>query len=668
MDLSIIIVNYNVRPFLENAIISVKKAVEGISAEVIVVDNASDDGSVEMVRQKFPKLDLVAEQHNLGFAAANNVALRRCRGKYILLLNPDTVVQEDTFRVMIRFLDDHPEVGLAGCKILNPDGTLQLACRRSFPTPWIAFTKITGLSNLFPRSRVFGKYNLAYLDPDQSYEVDAVSGSFMFLRRKILDEVGFLDEQFFMYGEDLDLCFRIKKAGWKIYYVHETQIIHYKGESVRRSDLDDVKLFYDAMRMFVQKHLKRGFLSNLILTAGIALREWIAFLGRIARPLRAAGLDFVLVNLSLMLGELLWFGQLFRFPAYAYPVTMTIPWLIIVLTMYSMGVYTTRKLSISRAAGAVVIAYVILSALTFFFKQYGFSRMVVLISGMMNVILLPGWRLAARAVLRSPEHRRKSLFGRRTIIVGAEASGQEVLRKLRARIDDGYDVVGFVDVTRRRIGERVAGVEILGSIDNIGKVIQEQRASEVIFSTDHLSYSAILSAIGRTRNKSVNFRLVPSSLEVIIGKTHIDQLDDIPLIDIEYNINRVMNRFSKGMFDSIASIPLLALLYPWVSLRKKSGSQLSQFQASILLLPRVLAGEMSLVGPPERTLGASRNGLMGSTVFLGKPGLTGLVQLNYRDDLTAEEIEKYNLYYAKNQSLLLDLEILLKSVLGTAKR
>ena len=368
-----------------------------------------------------------------------------------------------------------------------------------------------------------------------------------------------------------------------------------------------------------------------------------------------------------MLGELIWFGQLFRFPAYAYPVTMTIPWLIIALTMYSMGVYTTRKLSMSRAAGAVVIAYVILSAVTFFFKQYGFSRMVVLISGMMNVILLPGWRLAARAFLGSPEHRRKSLFGRRTLIVGAEASGQELLRKLRARIDDGYDVVGFVDVTRRRIGEKVAGVEILGSIDNIGKVIQEQRASEVIFSTDHLSYSAILSAIGRTRNKSVNFRLVPSSLEVIIGKTHIDQLDDIPLIDIEYNINRVLNRFSKSMFDSIAAIPLLAFLYPWALLRRRSGRELNRFQQSILLLPKVLAGEMSLVGPPERTPGASRNGSMGSTVFLGKPGLTGLVQLNYRDDLTPEEIEKYNLYYAKNQSILLDLEILLKSISGTGK-
>src|SRR5216684_540807 len=183
MQLSIIIVNYNVRVFLENALVSVCKAMQGLQGEVIVVDNASDDGSVEMLRQKFPAIKLIANSRNLGFAAANNIALRQAGGEYIFLLNPDTIVQEDTFTAMIEFLETHPEVGLAGCKILNPDGTLQLACRRSFPTPWVAFTKIAGLSALFPRSEWFSSYNLEYLDPDQAYEVDAVSGSFMFFRK-----------------------------------------------------------------------------------------------------------------------------------------------------------------------------------------------------------------------------------------------------------------------------------------------------------------------------------------------------------------------------------------------------------------------------------------------------------------------------------------------------
>ncbi len=661
MMVSVIIVNYNVRVFLENALLSVQKALKGIQGEIIVIDNASDDGSVEMVRQKFPAVKLIINECNLGFAAANNRAIKESKGNYLLLLNPDTILQEDTIKVMIDFLEKHPDVGLAGCKILNPDGTLQLACRRSFPTPWVAFTKIIGLSTLFPSTSLFGKYNLAYLDPDKSYEVDAVSGSFMFVRRIVIDSVGVLDEQFFMYGEDLDWCYRIKQAGWKIHYVHDTQVIHYKGESVRRSDIDEVKLFYEAMRVFVQKHFSRGFLSDFILRLGIALREGIAFIGKISKPIRAVILDLIIVDITLLLSEYFWFGKFFHFPSYGYPVILTIPALIIVGSMYFFGVYTKRKLSITHTTGSVILGYIILSAITFFFKQYGFSRMVVAISGGMNLFLLPGWRWIARAIFRSPEHRLRSLFGRRTIIVGIEKAGLELLSKLRARVDDGYEVVGFVDVTRKHIGEKVAGVEILGSIDNIGKVIEENRASEVIFSTDILSYTDILSVIGGSRNRSVNFRLVPSSLEVIIGKTHIDELDDIPLVDIDYNINHPLNRFSKRLFDVIFSAVLIVTIYPFVLVSKKSGKSMSRFAKRIILLPDVLRGGLSMVGPPDSSPKSSRNGSFRTSMYWGKFGLTGLVQLNYRDDLSLEEIEKYNLYYAKNQSFILDIEILLKT-------
>jgi GT2 family glycosyltransferase len=663
MLVSVIIVNYNVRVFLENALLSVQKALRGIQGEIIVVDNASDDGSVEMVKQKFSDVDLIVSERNVGFAAANNLAIEKSRGKYLLILNPDTILQEDTINTMIDFLDRHSEGGLAGCKILNPDGTLQLACRRSFPTPWVAFTKITGLSILFPMSALFGKYNLSYRDPDKTYEVDAVSGSFMFVRRNIIETVGGLDEQFFMYGEDLDWCYRIKKAGWKIYYVHETQVIHYKGESVRRSDIDEVKLFYEAMRVFVQKHFSRGFVSDFILQFGIALREWIAFIGKIARPIRAVLLDFILIGISLIVSEYIWFGKFFHFPAYGYPAILTIPAIVIIGSMYFFGVYTKRKLSITHTSGSVIFGYVILSAITFFFKQYGFSRMVVGISGIMNLFLLPGWRLMARTILHSPQHRKRSLFGRRTLIVGIEKAGQELLSKLRVRVDDGYEVVGFIDINRKRIGEKVAGVEILGSIDNIGKVIEGNKATEVIFSTDILSYMDILSVIGRSRNRSVNFRLVPSSMDVIIGKTHIDELDDIPLVDIDYNINRPINRFFKRLFDVGCSMIMLVVIYPFVSARKQSEKKLNHPRIKIALLPKVLRGELSMIGPPEYFHASPHQGSSGTSLYLGKTGLTGLVQLNYRDDLTVEEIEKYNLYYAKNQSFILDVEILLKTFL-----
>ena len=668
MDLSVIIVNYNVRDFLGNALTSVGQALKGMEGEVIVVDNASDDGSVEMVRKRFPSVRVIAGETNIGFAAANNVALRQAKGRHLILLNPDTVVQEDTFRTIVRFLDEHPDAGLAGCRILNPDGTLQPACRRSFPTPWVAFTKISGLSALYPRSRIFGRYNLGYLDPDGTYEVDAISGSFMAVRREAYESVGGLDEEYFMYGEDLDWCFKIKQAGWKVYYVSETRIIHYKGESVRRSGIDEVRTFYDAMRTFVDKHHGGNPLNGVILRAGITMRQWIAFLVRAVRPMRAAALDLAVMASAWLAAEYLWFGEFFRFPAYAYPVTLLVPWVVVAAVLYWMGAYTSRKYSLPVVAGSVITGYVLLSAITFFFRDYAFSRMVVLISGTLNVFLLTGWRVVAFRLFRSSSERKGGPFGRPSLVVGSDASGREVARRLRSNPQGGYDVVGFIDTTSRRIGETVDGVEILGSIDNIGKIIQQKKVSEVIFSTEALSYQDILSVIARTGSRWVNFRLVPTSLEVIIGKTHIDRLNDLPFVQIEYRLHQLSNRFFKRFLDLAAGALLYVSVYPFFRNRHAPTDPVPGNR--LFHLPKVLRGAMSLVGPTGwadqrpsadgKASGRTHPG-GGAAGYLGKPGLTSLAELNGKADIASEERERYDVYYAKNQSFVLDLEILVKS-------
>ena len=668
MQLSVIIVNYNVRPFLENALVSLQKAMAGVDGEVYVVDNASDDGSVEMLRSKFPAVHLITNSRNTGFAEANNRALRQTKGRFILLINPDTVVQEDTLRTMIEFFEHNPDVGLAGCKILNPDGSLQLACRRSFPTPWVAFTKIIGLSSLLPNTKLFGKYNLTYLNPEETYEVDAVSGSFMFVRQDVLKQVGGLDEQFFMYGEDLDWCYRIQRAGWKIFYVHSTRIIHYKGESAKRSDIDELKLFYEAMHLFVKKHFRRPSVSHLILRGGIALRAWVAFFAKVVKPLAMMTTDWGIVILSFGLAEYLHVRQFFAFPEYAYPAMLIVPGAVIVTIMLSLGVYTLHPFTIKRSIGSVAIGYVLISALTFFFKDYAFSRLMVIYSGVISLIALPGWRLAARIVSYTMR-RDTGIFGRRTLIVGTEHGGNEVLRKLRSRVDNGYTVVGFIDSGRSRIGEKLGGVEILGSIDNIGKVIREHRVTDVIFSTDTLSYTDILTVIGRSKERSVNFRLVPSSLEVIIGKTSIDQLEDIPLVQIDYNIDRSSHRFLKRVVDLVFGSILVLVLRPvlWTAKAVKSKHH-ERLKTIVGLLPRVIVGELSLVGryAPEENAGdrdsASANGK--AVPYLGRIGLTGLAHIQNPVELSPDEIEKYNLYYAKNQSFSLDLQIMFKSFLS----
>ncbi len=656
-DISVVIVNYNVKDFLCQAILSLQTALKGISSEIIVVDNASDDGSSEMVNKRFPRVVLIKNSDNFGFAKANNIALRQAKGRYILLINPDTIVQEDTIKVMLKFLDEHTEVGLAGCKILNPDGSFQLSCRRGFPTPWVAFTKLFGLSRLFPKSKIFGQYNLTYLDIDETYPVDAVSGSFMMVRNDVIKEVGGLDERYFMYGEDLDWCYRIRQAGWQIYYVHTTQLIHYKGESTKRSSLDEIKIFYDAMHLFVEKHFNASIIFNIVLKLAIAIVSFAAFITSVLRPLRVAIFDYIAVLISIGLAEEIWRGTFLKYPNYAYPIVLVVPAVIVIGCLYAAGVYTNKRMSVSRTIIATFAAYVIISALTAMFKEYAFSRMIMGISGIFAVIFIAGWRLILRLLGLSTAYGRKRLFSKRTLIVGTNKDATELQKRLRKKVGAGYELIGFIGTTHQNIGKKIDGLEVIGSIANVGKIIKDMSISDVIFAPKALSYAQVLSVIGKSRDQSVSFHLVPTTMEVIIGKASVDSLDDLPLVQITYNIDKSYNRFIKRSFDISLSILLLAGVYPIFRLINSNDKiKKSNF---LKYLPSVLRGKFSFVGPSEQNFSALK--VNGETIFLGRPGLCGLVQLQRSKVLTNEEIDQYNLYYARNQSIMLDVEILIKS-------
>ena len=255
--ISIIIVSYNVREFLIHALESINKALKNIPHEIIVVDNASVDGSVQAVSKHFPNVNLVANDKNIGFSAANNIGIKNASGEFVVLINPDTLVQEDTFLKLLEFMNSTSEAGGATCKILNPDGSFSIDSRHSVPKPSTALWKFLGLNKLFPKSKIFGRYNLTFLDPDETYPVDAISGSFMFLRKKAIEETGLLDEDYFMYCEDIDYCYRLNKKGWKVYYVPTTSIIHYKGESTKKTNVDYVINFNKSLYLFYKKHFHK---------------------------------------------------------------------------------------------------------------------------------------------------------------------------------------------------------------------------------------------------------------------------------------------------------------------------------------------------------------------------------------------------------------------------
>lgn len=258
MDLSVVIVNYNVKYFLEQCLTSVRRASEGLAVEVWVVDNNSSDGSMEYLKPRFPEVHFIENKDNRGFSRANNQAIRQSVGRYVLLLNPDTMVTEDTFHECVRFLDAHPEAGATGVAMYGSDGTFAWESRRGLPVPFTSFCKMTGLCSLFPHSRIFGRYYMRFLDRTQPAQIEVISGAFNMLRRETLEQIGLLDEDFFMYGEDIDLSYRVLQGGWKNYYL-PTPILHYKGESTQKTSSKYVHVFYQAMLIFFDKHYQHEY-------------------------------------------------------------------------------------------------------------------------------------------------------------------------------------------------------------------------------------------------------------------------------------------------------------------------------------------------------------------------------------------------------------------------
>jgi hypothetical protein len=686
MKISVIIVNYNVKEFLHQCILTLKESLKNFESEIIVIDNNSVDGSCELIRRNFKDIILIENKENRGFATACNQGLRLAKGDFLLLLNPDTMVQEDTISAMVDFFWKHPEVGAAGCKILNADGTLQLACRRSFPTPLVALPKMLGLNRLFPKSKFFGRYNLTYLNPDELTEVDAVSGSFLMFRRQVWEEVGGLDEIFFMYGEDLDYCYRIKKAGWKVYYVPYTKAIHYKGESAKLAGIDSFIAFYKSMDVFVKKHFRKSYLValDLILRPSIFFRGIISLIGRFIRKNIAMIVDGMLLVIAILIAHNL---QSQPLPPYSTLLLMVIFYLVIWLGIgYVIGLYDKRELSYSRAIVASISSFIISLLFYFIFKGFLYTPKLIIWSFIVVMIFLPGWRifllfLQRRRVISPKSIFSRALLSRRTILLGTGEEGKRVAKKLHSNLEHGFEILGFVD--KEFVNERVAGFPFLGVTEDLQEIIRMHRASEIIFTTDKFTNDEILDTLDNIKRIRVNVKIVPKKLNYMLGKSTVENIEDIPLIEVNYNLSYIGNRLLKRFLDIISSFIVTAVFTPVVIpyahlagyklIRKRVvGMEGKRFKAYFLerdnnknfgklhnfpLIWSVLRGDMSLVGS-EIILADS-----GNRYLRCKPGVTGLFYVQENHNATEADKRNYEHYYMQNYSVFLDIEILLKSLL-----
>jgi len=553
MDLSVVILSYNTRNLTEQVLRTVLDAASGLEVELFVVDNASRDGSADMVAEEFPQVRLLRNERNLGFAAGNNVALRQVTGRYVLLLNPDTIMRQDTLRRLVEFMDAHPEAGAAGCKILNPDGTLQLSSRRGFPTPLTAFCKMSGLSWLFPKHPVIARYNMTYLDPEEISEVEVLSGSCMMVRKKTMDQVGLLDEDYFMYGEDIDWCFRMHAAGWKIYYAPTTEIIHFKGESGRAEQMWVRYRFYEAMSIFVHKHMQHRyrFFPLWILHLGIVLYGALSFVGPLVKRLALPAVDAVLVLIGLKLGLAIRYYPRLRplIPAIeklgnqlgldAHPTRWLTPppytevqWLKIyavstaiwLLAFYLLGLHDRRKFSAAWAAVGVALGFAGIVTTVFFFKAYNFSRLAVGAAWFFNTLLVAGWRLVARRVMRA-----RHLGRWRTLLVGTDRTAVEFMECLENLEDQPYEVIGLVGQAPEWRGREVAGKQVIGLADELQQLVREYDIDQLIFTSGTVSLS--LAQLGRRwGRKKLRICMVPGSFS---SKDQTQaSADQLPLIEI----------------------------------------------------------------------------------------------------------------------------------------
>jgi GT2 family glycosyltransferase len=526
IELSVIIVNYNVRHFLEQCLHSVIKASENIESEIFVVDNNSADGSCSMVTRQFPEVRLIRNLHNAGFSAANNQAIRLSKGTFILLLNPDTLVEEDTFIKCLTFMKDHNNAGALGVKMINGDGKLLPESKRALPTPGTAFFKMSGLSVLFPRSKLFNRYYLGHLDNSITSEAEIISGAFMFIRKEALEKTGLLDETFFMYGEDIDLSYRILKSGYKNYYFPEVKIIHYKGESTRIRDINHIVFFYKAMIIFVEKHFKNRGQQNFLSIIRIAVYFWgfIALIKNLLKKFFLPVADGTLLYCMFMLIIPIWenykFGGAYRYPDLFPGIIVPLYAIATVLSVFLAGGYKLPSRLTDAIKGIVFSTAAILVFYSLVPLDFRFSRAVVLLGGLSALIIIPLYRFllsfTSLRLVENPVARMK-----RTVIVGDE----EGLNNIRNLIKDS----GLPSVIAGRVSTRQddLGTDVLGNLEQIKEVIRINRINEVIFSTRELTASQIINSMHLLSECNVTIKIAPIGENLIIGSKSVNHRKDI---------------------------------------------------------------------------------------------------------------------------------------------
>ena len=639
LHISIIIVNYNVRYFLEQCLHSVQRSVRNLQVEVIVVDNASNDGSVEYLQPKFPWVQFIASQQNLGFAKANNVALKQCKGAYVLFLNPDTLLPEDCLEKCFSFLQDHANAGALGIRMIDGSGAFLPESKRSFPSPVTSFFKLIGLNALFPTSKIFGRYSLGFLDEHKNHEVDVLAGAFLMGKKDLLLRLNGFDETFFMYGEDVDLSYRVQQAGYKNYYFSGSSIIHFKGESTKKGSLNYVKMFYNAMSIFVSKHYSGGrarvfrFFIQLAILLRAALSATINLVVKIGLPL----FDALLILGSFNLVNYLWVNFMRHGDGFVPRlVNISLPGFTLVFLFAATlaGIYDNKYKPAKAFYAALVAIIVMLAVYSLLPERFRFSRGVILFGGLTALlyITLFRWMLQWWGVVEDVDERKRQ---QQTLIVGTTEEFGETMGLLKQ--------AGLSNRVLGRVAANESEDDAVASLPQLQSLMQNIQAKEIIFCQGFLSYQTIIQSIQQLpANICVRFHAHGSGS--IVGSDSKDTSGEFVAVEGNFQLADPYQKRMKRIVDVAVSLLILATFPIHLFLLGIKGL----YHALLVLInKKTWVGFTSY----HTHLPLLKPGILNTN---GEPSTNQM-------PLGANELAQIDLWYARQYNWTNDLDIILKN-------
>lgn len=638
MDLTIIIVNYNVKHFLEQCLYSVRKAIMGIEAETIVIDNKSTDNSLEYLQPRFPEVFFIANHTNTGFAQACNQGLKQARGKYILFLNPDTILPEDSLQKSIAFLESRPDAGALGIKMIDGSGRFLRESKRSFPSPLTSFYKLSGLARLFPHSAVFARYHLGNLDENKDHPVDVLAGAYMMVKKEVLDKTGAFDETFFMYGEDVDLSYRIQQAGYINYYFSGSSIIHFKGESTKRGSMNYVRMFYNAMSIFVRKHYggSKAGVFNFLIHIAIWARATMSALARFVRHIGLPLIDAGIILLSFWIMKNVWNAYVrtdtqyetkilwIAFPAFT---------LVYLVAAYYAGLYDRWYKRSELVKSTLIATIVLLAGYALMPEHYRFSRGIILFGALLAFILIAvlRWVLVQTGVLTGSHEKEDHA---NTLIIGTREEYESCLQLMNE--------AGMQQKVLGRVAVEPGDETALGKWPVLENVVRSVPLREIIFCQGFLSFKEVVGFLPQLKNKAKLMVHAAGSQSIVGSKSGKSSGESLSK-ENGFHLSDPYNRRLKRLLDiSVSFIGVVGFPVHLFIVKKPFGFLSNCL--SVLIGNKTWIGYNAAVG----TLPKLRHGILTSN---GLPA-------GQKQSLPLQSLQMMDYWYARDYEVGRDIKLI----------